>query len=535
MPFFKKPQKEDSASGASRSGNVQGSVLPSQKQKTQGNESELRKKSGGRRVSDRLKPLLAKVVSVVSSDSINEAFFNLTDGMKQFFECETLVIYAVSSDKTKLSSINYISDEVVEKHVNISKANVPGYVFKTGNSLNIKDVYDKKELAQYSGLSHDSSWDKKLGIKSRSVIAVPIFHKSKTIGVLEIINNLESGPFSEQLLKLAENLSESLGSALEKLSHEEDKEKLQAIGLAIQEATVMEDILFDTTLPMLDLFDADIVNIFAVNKRRNEIYSKIKTPSGIKERRVPIDPTSVVGWVALEKRMVNINNVSLPESLTKYHPDLVYDKTWDEEIGIATKAMLCCPMIHGGKLMGILQVINTRMVEPFDSNHEKNIIAIAQMLAIAFHNNSKFVQAKPHKFSYLINQGILSPEELESSLIAARKSKVDLENVLLQDRGIKRSDLGKSLESYYGIPYLGYSDSTLLPKSYFEGLNKKHLIRNHWVPVHKDESRIVILLDDPSDMDKVRSIKTTFPKKEIQFKVGLRADIVDFPPCDSRR
>ncbi len=528
MPFFKKTEKDSSASGNSQGSDSRETGLASETAGDQNDGSGLRKKSGGRRVSDRLKPLLAKVVSVVSSDSINEAFFNLTDGMKEFFECELLVIYSVSPDKTQLFSISYISDDVVEKRINVSKANLPGYAFKTGTSLNIVDVYDKKELAKHPGLAHDSSWDKKIGIKSRSVIAVPIFHKSKTIGVLEIINSLDSTPFSEQLLKLAENLSESLGSALEKLAHEEDKEKLQKIGLAIQEATVMEDILFDTTLPMLDLFDADIVNIFAVDKRRNEIYSKIKTPSGIKERRVPIDPKSVVGWVALEKRMVNINNVNLPESLTKYHPDLVYDKTWDREMGVETKAMLCCPMIHGSKLMGVLQVVNTRVVEPFDSNHEKNIIAVAQMLAIAFHNNSKFAKAKPHKFSYLINQGIVSPEELESSLVKARKDKVDLENVLLQERGVKRTDLGKSLESYYGIPYFGYNDSTLLPKSYFEGLNKKHLIKNHWVPIHKDDGLVVVLLDDPSDMDKVRNIKTTFPRREIQFKVGLRADIIDY-------
>ena len=527
MAFYKKTNLGSSTKGTSRSKDVDGAVHPPNKPISR-SESGLRNKSGGRRVSDRLKPLLAKVVSVVSSDSINEAFFNLTDGMKEFFECERLVIYAVNADKTQLFSINYISDDVVEKRINISKASLPGYVFKTGTSLNIGDVYDKDELAQYPGLMHDSSWDKKTDMKSHSILAVPIFHKSKTIGVLEIINNLDSVPFSDQLLKLAENLSESLGSALDKLAHEEDKEKLQAIGLAIQEATVMEDILFDTTQQMLDLFDADIVNIFAVDKKRNEIYSKIKTATGIKERRVSINPKSIVGWVALEKRMVNINNVNFPDSLVKYHPDLVYDKSWDKEMNIETKAMLCCPMIHGGKLMGILQVINTRGVEPFDSSHEKNIIAVAQMLAIAFHNNSKFVQAKPHKFSYLINHGIISPDELESSLVMARKSKVDLEDVLLQERGIKRADLGKSLESYYGIPYLGYSEAIPLPKRFFEGLNKKHLIKNHWVPIHRDDGLIVILLDDPSDMNKVRSIKTTFPKREIQFKVGLKADIVDF-------
>jgi type II secretory ATPase GspE/PulE/Tfp pilus assembly ATPase PilB-like protein/GAF domain-containing protein len=527
MPFYKKNIKETLPKGPSRKMGARKVSLSTQKAATQ-NANELRNKSGGRRVSDRLKPLLAKVVSVVSSDSINEAFFNLTDDMKGFFECEMLVIYSVNSDKTQLVSRNSISDEIVEKRIDTSKSNLPAYVFRTGTSLNIRDVYNKKELAQYPGLAHDPSWDKKIGIKSRSALVVPIFHKAKTIGVLEIINKLDLAPFSGQLLKLAENLSESLGSALEKLAHEEDKEKLQAIGLAIQEATVMEDILFDTTQPMLDLFDADVVNIFAVDKKKSEIYSKTKTPFGIRERRVPIGPQSIVGWVALEKRMVNINDVRFSESLSKYHPDLKYDKTWDNEMSIETKAMLCCPMIHENKLMGILQVINIRVAEPFDSNHEKNIIAVAQMLAIAFYNNSKFVQAKPHKFSYLINHGILSPKELESSLIKARNDNVDLEDLLLHERGMSRSDMGKSLENYYGIPYLGYSDSAPLPIRYFEGLNKKHLIRNHWVPVHVDNDLVVVLLDDPSDMDKVRSIKMTFPKKEIQFKVGLKADIVDY-------
>lgn len=527
MPFYKKTKKEPTVKVAPISAGTCG-ASPSSTKSAALSASEMRSESGGRRVADRLKPLLAKVVSVVSSDSINEAFFNLTDDIKRFFECETLVIYSISSDKTQLVSRNSISDEIVEKRIDTSKSNLPGYVFRTGVSLNIRDVYDKDELAEYPGLTHDSSWDEKIGIKSHSVLVVPIFHKAKTIGVLEIINKLDLAPFSEQLLKLAENLSESLGSALEKLAHEEDKEKLQAIGLTIQEATVMEDILFDTTQPMLDLFNADVVNIFAVDKNRNEIYSKAKTPFGMRERRVPIGSQSIVGWVALEKRMVNINDVRFSESLSKYHPDLVYDKTWDSEMSIETKAMLCCPMIHENKLMGILQVINIRMAEPFNSNHEKNIISVAQMLAIAFHNNSKFAQAKPHKFRYLINHGILSPKELEFSLIKARKDKVNLEDLLLHERGIKRSDLGKSLENYYGVPYLGYSESTRLPAGSFDGLNKKHLIRNHWVPIQMDDDRVVVLLDDPSDMDKIRNIKMTFPKREIQFKVGLKADIVDY-------
>jgi type II secretory ATPase GspE/PulE/Tfp pilus assembly ATPase PilB-like protein/GAF domain-containing protein len=527
MPFQNKTKKRIPTKAASRKGGVRRPSLSSKIKKAQ-NANELRGQSGGRRISDRLKLLLAKVVSIVSADSINEAFFDLTDDIRKFFECEMLVIYSVNSDKTHLVSRTFISDEIVEKRIDISMSNLEGYVFRTGDALNIRDVYNKKELAQYPGLAHDPYWDKKTGIKVRSVLVIPVFHKTKTIGVLEIINKLDKAPFSGQFMNLAKNFSKSLGSVLEKLAHEEDKEKLQAIGLAVQQATVMEDILFDTVQPILDLFGSDVVNIFAVDNGQNEIYTKTKTPFGIKERRVPIGPQSIVGWVALEKRMVNIDDISCSESITKYHPDLVYDNTWDMEMGIETKAMLCCPMIHEDKLVGVLQVINTRMAWRFGSNHVRNIITVAQMLAIAFHNNSKFIQAKPHMFSYLINHGILTPEELEFSLIEARKTNADLEDLLLNKRGIKRSDIGKSLESYYGVPYFGFSDSALPLNSNFDGLNKKHLIKNHWVPIHCDAGLIVVLLDDPSDMDKVRNIKMTFPKKEIQFKVGLRADIADY-------
>jgi len=302
-------------------------------------------------------------------------------------------------------------------------------MYFTGTSLNIKDAYDRKELAQYPGLAHDASWDKKMSIKTVSVLVVPIFNDSKPIGVLEIINKQKATSFSDELLKLAEDLAGSLGSALDKLENEEHNEKLQAIGLAIQEATVMEDILFETTKPIMELFDADAVNIFAVDRKQSEIYSKTKTPQGVRERRVSIGPGSIVGWVGLERRMVNIDDVRLSESLAKYHPDLRYDHTWDKDIGVETKSMLCCPMIHENKLMGVLQVINTRVAEPFGSNSEKHIISIAQMLAIAFHNNSRFVKARPHKFSYLINNGILTPAELETCMIKARKSKMDLESL----------------------------------------------------------------------------------------------------------
>ena len=78
------------------------------------------------------------------------------------------------------------------------------------------------------------------------------------------------------------------------------------------------------------------------------------------------------------------------------------------------------------------------------------------------------------------------------------------------------------------MPYQGYSDSILLPKNLFAGLNLNFLIKNSWFPIEKDEKKVVILIDDPLDLDKIRNIELTFPKKDIEYKVSLKSEIHKF-------
>ena len=489
---------------------------------------EMRRKCGGRRVSDRIKPLLAQVVSLVSSESITEAFLNLSDEIKDFFDAEHLVIYSLDHRRGELFSRNLVSDRIEEKRLPVSEENLPGYAVKKNASLNLANAYDPEDLARYPGLKHDASWDTRQGFKTREALVLPIVYREKTLGALEIVNNLQGKPFTEQFLKLGQELAKALGRALEKLHQEENKEKLQELGLLIHQASAMDELLLKLIDPMMELFDADVITIYAMDKENEEIFSKVKTGDEIQEIRIPLTSKSIAGWVAQEKRMVNIPDVYDPQNLAQYHPDLAFDDTWDKRTGMRTKSMLCCPMIHENHVMGVLQLANRRTAERFDTENEKNIIAVSQMLAIALYNNKKFVQQRPTKFSYLVNNGFLTPEELQSALSKARKNGIDVEEILIDEMGIRPEDLGKSYENYYGIPYVKYSDQVILPKRYFEGLNKKHMMKHHWVPLQNEESLVVILIDNPSDGDKVRSIKMIFPRKEIQFRVGLRMDIKKF-------
>ena len=137
------------------------------------------------------------------------------------------------------------------------------------------------------------------------------------------------------------------------------------------------------------------------------------------------------------------------------------------------------------------------------------------------------MKARQHKYSHLINENLIKQDELTKAITKSRKENIHIEEILLKNYKLERKDIGKSLELFYNVPYFGYSQSVVLPKHYFTGLNMNYLIKNVWVPVNNDET-VTVLVNNPMDMDKIRNIKMTFPKKEIEFKVGLKVDIMDF-------
>ena len=149
-------------------------------------------------------------------------------------------------------------------------------------------------------------------------------------------------------------------------------------------------------------------------------------------------------------------------------------------------------MIFSGKLMGVIQVMNKLTEACFTEQDEKSASIIAETLALAFHNQEKYVEPKPSKFSYLIQNGIITEEELTQSTAKARKGQMDLESVLMFDLKIQRNVLGKSLESFYQLPYFSYRNTVILPSELMNGLNQNFLKKNFWIPIQKTDEKITI-------------------------------------------
>jgi type II secretory ATPase GspE/PulE/Tfp pilus assembly ATPase PilB-like protein/GAF domain-containing protein len=480
----------------------------------------------GRRSNDRSRPVINKIVS---GESMGKILFSLTEELKDLFECQAVTVFAVDREKRQIFSRNFQDDKIDEIRLEISSKSLAGFVAATGKTLNIGNAYDKEELKKFhSDLELDKSWDEKFKFKTQSALVVPLPYNKRLMGVIECINHVSGDGFSDGYIRQAKDLSSTLGHALVKLEVEDLEIKIQDTAHAIHSAGTIDEILLELQLPILQLFDAGLITIYAVDEIRNEIYSKSKSGSQVNEIRVPISEKSISGCVAQIKKPFNIIDVYNADELKKFHPDLKFDSSWDKKTGLRTKSMLVYPLIQGEELMGVIQLVNKKHGEKFTSFDERNAKIIAQTLALAFFNQQKINRQKRTKFGYLVESGIISQEELNNATSKARKNQIDIETVLLGDLKLKRKDLGKALELYYSLPYQGFNDSIVLPQSNFSGLNKNYLSKNYWVPIQNDENSTVILTDDPANKDRIQNIQMIFSKKKLELKVALKIDIREY-------
>jgi len=332
-------------------------------------------------------------------------------------------------------------------------------------------------------------------------------------------------------------------------------------------------------------FDCKAVTIFGVDPSRHQLYSINYISDRVPEIRVGISLKNLAGYVAGTGNSLNIANVEDKEALAQYHPQLAHESKWEEIFEFTTTSMIVVPISYNQSLIGILEVINKISDDAFSDQDLHMAQKIAPVLGLAlarFHkdnlqksnsieealaesNNSpntehdtitkqnvdrqsenrrnadrrnvdrrdsdkaeEIPKQKPTKFSYLIDNNLITEKILSSSLDQAKSGHVDVEMVLMDSVGLKRKQLGLSLENFYNLPYYGFDKSIILPQKILGGLNKNFLSKNYWIPIHSDNSKVVILINDPNDLYKIQNIKHIFPKKKIEFKIGLKVDIIDF-------
>jgi GAF domain-containing protein len=155
----------------------------------------------------------------------------------------------------------------------------------------------------------------------------------------------------------------------------------------INAAKNIDEIMLDVSDDICALFNADRLTIYMVDEDKVSLVSKVKTGlDAFQDLKIPIAEQSIAGYSALNKKLLNIENVYDETELQQHSAQLSFLRGVDRRTGYHTKQMLVAPIVDGTsrELLGVIQLINNKAGVPFFVWVEEGVRDLSQAIAVAF-------------------------------------------------------------------------------------------------------------------------------------------------------
>ena len=304
--------------------------------------------------------------------------------------------------------------------------------------------------------------------------------------------------------------------------------RLQKICNKINAAANLDEILINLKDDITSLFEAERITVYVVAKNKDQLVSRFKSGDDIEEIRVPISADSIAGWCAVKNVIINIKDAYNPKELAAIDPDLRFDDRWDLKTGFKTRQILARPIVFRNRLLGVIQLMNRKTGRSFVQVDEKSLAEVAGILGIALHTQQKLTERYTMgKFDFLIENHLLTHQELEQGIVLARQKKLPLETVLMSDIKVSKKDILSALAKYYNREAVEFTQDMLVSGKLPAGLKIPFLRTNCWIPLREGDAGPVIAIDNPHDQQRISEIKSLFPGQKPEFCVALKRDILE--------
>ena len=303
--------------------------------------------------------------------------------------------------------------------------------------------------------------------------------------------------------------------------------QLQTLTNRIHGAGNIDEIILELSQDISEVFNADRLTIYTVSDDGQAIVSKVKTGlNSFRDLKLPITEKSIAGFVALNRRLLNLRDVYDDAELTSHAPKLHFLKEVDRRTGYRTKQMLVAPIIdtQSNELMGVVQLINNKAGVPFSSFTEEGLLGLAQTLGVAFKQRTRSQPQVKSKYDHLILDAVISAAEFELASRSARRKGIDIEEVLQRDFQVTQEAIGQALAKYFGVPYEPFKPDRIKPMNLIRNLKRDYLEEAQWVPVEEGSEGVIVAALDPEKIRSSRVVDNIFPKARLSFRVTTRRE-----------
>ena len=153
-----------------------------------------------------------------ATSNIDEIMLDVSKDICTLFNADRLTIYVVGEDNASLiSKVKTGLNSFKDLKLPIAEQSVAGYAAVHKKMLNIKDVYDENELANYSShLRFLQEVDKRTGYRTKQMLVAPIMEATTgdLVGIIQVINNKAGVPFTAMVEEGVQELAQTMAVAL---------------------------------------------------------------------------------------------------------------------------------------------------------------------------------------------------------------------------------------------------------------------------------------------------------------------------------
>ena len=153
-----------------------------------------------------------------ATGNVDEIMLEVSKDICALFNADRLTIYVVGEDSISLvSKVKTGLNSFKDLKLPIAEQSLAGYAAMHKKLLNIKDVYDGKELAHYSvHLRFLQEVDKRTGYRTKQMLVAPILDATsgELVGVIQVINNKAGVPFPALIEEGVQELAQTMAVTL---------------------------------------------------------------------------------------------------------------------------------------------------------------------------------------------------------------------------------------------------------------------------------------------------------------------------------
>ncbi len=350
----------------------------------------------------------------------------------------------------------------------------------------------------------------------------------------------------------------------------------------------LDDLPFEAMEKVAGFFAAQRAAIFIADVE-NQLRALAWIADAVRELRLPRDPANLIGWAATAQAPSSVRNVWDLAELVRLNPRLRPDDRLDQWLGLRLKAMLLAPLCDADRVVGVLIVANGADKGVFASRDVAHLGEIAKVVAgkvvalLGLPSSAPVTaQASPSpatagilppppaptlttlrkgslqqegsgtpsapagarspapatsgkpakesanvaKWDYLVDSGAIQPEVLAKVLSQAEASSTDPGRYLIEKTGIARSEVEKAISLHYGVPFYRFTGQQDIPEDLRQRLRVEFLRRICAVPIERRGPRLIVVIDDPHDIQRADALRSVETDRELAIHVGFRDEIL---------